>query len=133
VAQILVIEDDKVLNKAYQLILEREGHSVTAAYDGREGLKAAEKQKPAIILLDLLMPHMNGIEFLRKYDVLKKHKDVYVIILSNIGSDKEVAEGMRLGAYKYIVKAHATPKQLSVMVNHLINKNIEKKEPPAET
>lgn len=127
-AHILVIEDDKVLNKAYQLILEQEGHTVSTAFDGDEGLAAAAKRKPDIILLDLLMPHMNGIEFLRKYDVVKRHKDVYVIILSNIGSDKEVAEGLRLGAYKYIVKAHATPKQLSVMVNHLINKNIEKKE-----
>jgi two-component system alkaline phosphatase synthesis response regulator PhoP len=127
-AKILIVEDDIALNQAYELILKKEGHEVQTAFDGQEALDKAEKFKPLVILLDLLMPVKGGLDFLREYDVLKKHKDTFVVILSNLGDEAAVEEGMELGAYKYVVKAHASPAQLSVLVNHLINKNIEKKE-----
>lgn len=131
-AKILIVEDDLALNQAYELILKKEGHEVETAFDGQEGLEKAEKFKPLVILLDLLMPVKGGLDFLREYDVLKKHKDTFVVILSNLGDEAAVEEGMELGAYKYVVKAHASPAQLSVLVNHLINKNIEKKEQAEE-
>ena len=127
-AQVLIIEDDKVLNQAYQLILEREGHHVEVAFNGAEGLDKADAHEPDIILLDLLMPTMGGLDFLKEYDAPAKHPNVKIIILSNIGNEKEAEKGMKLGAYKYIVKAHASPNDLSVLVNHLINKNLDKKE-----
>lgn len=125
-AKVLVIEDDLVLNQAYELILEREGHEVVTAFNGQEGLEKANELKPEIILLDLIMPVMGGLEFLKEYDVAAKHPDVKVVILSNIGDEKEAQKGLKLGAYKYIVKAHASPQELSVLVNHLITKNLNK-------
>jgi len=131
-AKILIVEDDAALNQAYELILKKEGHEVETAFDGQEALEKAEQFQPLVILLDLLMPVKGGLDFLREYDVLKKHKDTFVVILSNLGDEAAVEEGMELGAYKYVVKAHASPAQLSVLVNHLINKNIEKKEEAEE-
>lgn len=126
-AHILVVEDDKVLNQAYKLILEKEGHQVDTAFNGSEALGKVEEDAPDIILLDLLMPVMSGLDFLKAFNPLKSRKKSKVIILSNIGNEKEAEKGMAMGAYKYIVKAHASPRDLSVLVNHLINKNLEKK------
>lgn len=126
-AKILVLEDNERINQAYKIILEKEGHEVEVAFDGQEGLEKSKAFEPRIILLDLDMPRMNGLEFLRQYDVINKHKDVKVVIMSNLDKDKEVEEALELGAYKYILKAHASPKQLATLVNHLINKNLEKK------
>ena len=117
-AKILVVEDDKVLNSAYQMILEKDGHTVKAVFDGAEALKLAAKFKPDIILLDLLMPLLGGIDFLATYQPLK-HPKVRVIVLSNMGDEKMVDQARDLGAHKYIVKAHTTPGQLSLMVNHI--------------
>lgn len=125
-ARIIVIEDDKVLNQAYKLILEKEGHEVRTAFNGAEGLDLVDESEPDIILLDLLMPVMGGLDFLKAYDA-HKHPRVKVVILSNIGNEKEAEKGLGLGAYKYIVKAHASPHDLSILVNHLINKNLDKK------
>jgi DNA-binding response OmpR family regulator len=122
-AKILIIEDDRVLNSAYQMILEKEGHEVETAFDGQEGLKKAESLKPNIILLDLLMPTMGGISFLEKYDVEQHASETKVIVLSNMGDEQLVEKARELGAYKYIVKAHTTPGQLSVMVNHILQKS----------
>ncbi len=124
-AKILIVEDDKVLNDAYSLILKKAGHHTTSAKDGEEALEQAETEEPDIILLDLLMPRMNGLQFLQEYDLLNRHPDVKVVILSNIGNDSEVEKAMQLGAYKYIVKAHATPEDLSALVNHLVTKNLD--------
>jgi two-component system, OmpR family, response regulator VicR len=123
-AQILIVEDDKVLNDAYKLTLTHDGHEVESVFNGKEALQVAEEQQPDIILLDILMPEMSGIEFLEHYDLLNKHPKAKVVILSNIGEGQEVARAMALGAYKYIVKAHESPEDLSTLVNHLIRKNL---------
>lgn len=127
--KILIVEDDMILNDAYTLILKRAGHKVTSASNGQEALDAAAVDEPEVILLDLLMPKMNGLQFLEAYD-LSKHPKVKVVILSNIGNDLEVEKAMDLGAYKYIVKAHATPQDLSALVNHLVTKSLSKPEKP---
>lgn len=123
-AKILIIEDDKLLSDAYKLILEKHGHNVATAYNGREGLEKAVTHKPKIILLDLLMPEMDGIEFLENYNADGKRKDVAIVVLSNLGDEKKVEKAMELGAYKYIVKAHARPDELSLIVNHLVDKDL---------
>ncbi len=125
-AKVLIVEDDKVLNQAYTMILKREGHTVKTAFDGKQALQIVKVFNPTIILLDLLMPEVSGLEFLKQYDHKSRPK-TYVVILSNLGDEDAVKQAMRLGAYKYIVKAHSSPSELSVLVNHLISKNIEKK------
>lgn len=126
-AHVLVVEDEKTLNNAYQIILEKAGHTVSAAYNGLEALKLVKQKVPDIILLDLLMPQMGGIEFLEKFKLKKNHPKTVVIILSNLDLDKEIQKAFKLGAYKYILKAITSPQQLAVLVDHLISKNIAKK------
>lgn len=124
--KILVVEDDVLLNDAYRLILTREGHDVLTAGNGKEALDKTKDTEPDIILLDILMPKMNGLEFLEHYDLLHNHKGVKVVIMSNLENTAEVQRAMSLGAYKYIVKANTSANDLSVLINHLISKNLAK-------
>lgn len=117
-ARILVVEDNDILSNAYRQILENQKHDVQVAYNGKEALEKVAKAEPDVIFLDLLMPVMGGLGFLREYD-LAKHPKVKVVILSNLDTDSDIEEAMELGASKYILKAHATPSQLSMLVNKL--------------
>lgn len=126
--KILIVEDDKALNSAYQMILEHEGYDVKTAFDGKEGLELAASFEPHIILLDLLMPTMGGISFLEHYNPSEKHPEVKVIVLSNMGDYQLVDQARNLGAYKYIVKAHTSPGQLARVINHLTGKSTPKKD-----
>lgn len=119
---ILVVEDDNVLSKAYELILKNDGHKVFLATNGKKALSIAESEKPQVILLDLLMPVMDGIKFLKTLQRSDQF-DPTVIVLSNLGDEKKVKEAMQLGAYKYIVKSHATPIQLSMLVKRAAKDN----------
>ncbi len=119
---ILIVEDDKTLSEAYRLILAKENHTVRTASNGKNALEVLADFKPDIILLDLLMPEMDGIEFLEKYELDKQGKGVKVVILSNVGDDKKVKDALKLGATRYIVKAHATPDELARLVNHMMPK-----------
>jgi CheY-like chemotaxis protein len=130
VANILIVEDNDMLNRAYRMILEKSGHTVQSTVNGQEALDAVKEFQPKVILLDLLMPKMGGIEFLRQYDANKMHKDVKIVVLTNLGKEEDIQEAMDLGAYKYIIKAHSSPADLAALVNHLIKKNVE---PPANS
>ena len=110
-ARILVIEDNKTLNQAYKLILQREGHDVRVAFNGKEGLELAGLAEPNLILLDMLMPVMDGVEFLRNYKPTE-HPKTIITILSNLNEDSEVQEALRLGAHQYILKASTSPQEL---------------------
>ena len=121
-ASILVVEDNTYLNQAYSLILTKEGYEVDVAFDGEEALEKIKKKKPDIMLLDLLMPKMGGIEVLKHLSKDKKNDAITILILSNLSDDEEVAEARKLGASKYILKAHASPQELAVRVRHLLRK-----------
>ncbi len=122
-AKILIAEDEHTLNEAYQMILESQGHEVYPAYDGLEALKIAAKHPPDLILLDLRMPRLGGIEFLKKYDPANNHPHVKVIIFSNLDMEREIDEAYDLGAHKYILKAWASPKELVRLVDEILKKN----------
>lgn len=117
--KVLIVEDEALLNEAYQTILGKEGFDHKSAYNGEEALKILEDFTPDVILLDLRMPKMNGIEFLKAFDDAKK-KDVKIIIFSNYDVQKEIDEAFALGATRYMLKAWATPKELVRVVNDLL-------------
>ena len=121
-ATILIVEDERNLNEAYQMILKNEGHEIKAAYDGTEALKITKDVEPDLILLDLRMPKMGGVEFLKKYNLKKNHPKVKVVIFSNLDTQKEIDEAYGLGAEKYMLKAWASPKELIQLVNSLLKK-----------
>jgi len=110
-AKVLVIEDNKTLNQAYKLILQREGHDVRVAFNGQEGLELVKLETPSLILLDMLMPVMNGVAFLEEFKP-HDHPETTVIILSNLNEDTEVQHALKLGAKKYILKASTSPQEL---------------------
>ena len=116
-ANILVVEDDKDLNNAYKIILESENHKVVSAFNGKEALKALDSFTPDLILLDLLMPIMGGLEFLQHYDLGNKHPDVKVLIFTNMENSPEVTEAYNLGAARCIIKSWTAPQNLSRVIS----------------
>lgn len=112
----MVVEDEQTLSEAYQLILDAQGYEVVVAQDGGKALDVTEKFDPDLILLDLRMPRVGGIEFLKRYDLNSKHPNVKVIVFSNLDDQKEIDEAYSLGAERYILKAWASPKELVKIV-----------------
>lgn len=119
-AKILVVEDDLRLKLTYDIILNKEGHEVERAEDGEEALAKAETFRPDLILLDMLMPKVNGLEFLKRYDVKKSHPDVKIIVFSNMSMPKEMEEAYKLGATKYMLKSSTSPKQLAELIRQTL-------------
>ncbi len=103
--KILIIEDDVVLSKMYQKKFEIEGYEVAAVYSGGEGLVAASKEKPDAILLDIMMPAMDGFAVIRKLHEEKETANIPIIVLTNLGTSPVfVEEAKRLGVKDYLVK-----------------------------
>src|SRR5574338_278938 len=121
-ATILIVEDEQNLNEAYQMILKSAGHEVYAAYDGSEALKITDNLEPDLILLDLRMPKVGGVEFLKQYNLKENHPKVKVVIFSNLDTQKEIDDAYKLGADKYMLKAWASPKELINLVESLLKK-----------
>jgi len=103
--KILFIEDESALQKTLGEILKQEGYEVTPALDGEVGLRMAKDKKPDLILLDLILPKIHGIEVLRKLKEDKETKEIPVIVLTNLGEIKDVEKAIELGATTYLVKA----------------------------
>ncbi|HSW37109.1 MAG TPA: response regulator [Candidatus Saccharimonadales bacterium] len=125
-ANILVVEDDKDLNNAYKIILENEGHKVETAHHGEEALKKLKSFAPDLILLDLLMPIMGGLEFLQHYDIARKHPDVKVLIFTNMENSPEVAAAYNLGALRCIIKSWTAPQNLARVVSDALESKTAK-------
>jgi CheY-like chemotaxis protein len=115
-ATILIVEDENALNQAYQIILRQAGYTVVSAYDGEDALQKAASHTPDLILLDLRMPHMDGLNFLRHYKLRELHPDVKVIVFSNYDIQQDIDEAYDQGADRYILKAWASPKELLKVV-----------------
>lgn len=115
-ARVLVVEDDLRLKLTYDIILKKEGHVVERAQDGQEALKKAKEFKPDLILLDMLMPRMSGLEFLRAYDGQNKHPNVKIIVFSNMSMPNEMEQAYALGAAKYMLKSSTSPRQLAELI-----------------
>jgi two-component system, OmpR family, response regulator VicR len=119
-ANILIVEDDKDLNKAYQLILKREKHQVETAYNGLEALEKLQTFIPDLVLLDLLMPIKSGVDFLKEYDIRFKHPDVRVVVFTNLENSPEINEAFGLGAYKCVIKSWTAPQGLVKVVGDVL-------------
>lgn len=119
-AHVLIVEDDKDLNAAYKIILEKEGHTVETAFNGQEALDKLQTFEPQLILLDLLMPVMGGLEFLKNFD-LKTKPSVKVLIFTNMENSPEVTEAYGLGAHRCIIKSWTAPQNLSRVVNDALS------------
>ncbi|HEX7633427.1 MAG TPA: response regulator [Candidatus Saccharimonadales bacterium] len=127
-ARILIVEDDRDLNAAYSTILQSVGHEVASAFDGKEALKKLKDFDAELILLDLLMPIMGGLEFLQQYDLLKAHPNVKVLIFTNMENSPEVTEAYKFGAHRCIIKSWTAPHNLAKVVSDTLNNTASSKE-----
>ena len=106
--KILIIEDDKSLVNLIEQAFDSQNFDIILAIDAEEGLDKAVLEQPAIIILDILLPGKTGFECLEKLKENSKTKKIPVVILSNLGQDQEIREGLKLGAVDYLVKADFT-------------------------
>jgi len=114
---ILLVEDEQMLREAYQYLLTDYGYRVVTKSDGQQALDYLNHhQAPDLILLDLLMPHMSGVEFLRATDVRQAYPTTVVIVFSNLSSPAKTSELLELGASKHVVKAELGPSDLLQLV-----------------
>jgi DNA-binding response OmpR family regulator len=107
--KVLIVDDDAFLSGIYATKLELENFAVVSASDGEEGVKAALKEKPDIILMDVLMPKLDGFEALKRIKADPETKDIPVIMLTNLGQKEDVEKGLQEGAADYLIKAHFVP------------------------
>lgn len=110
--KILLVEDDPFLIDIYTTKFKEAGFSVEVASDGEEGLRKLNEEKFDLLVLDIVLPQIDGWEILRK---IKNHPPaggLKIVVLSNLGQKGEVEKGLKLGATKYLIKAHYTPSQV---------------------
>lgn len=118
--QILLVEDDPFLIDIYTTRLKEAGFAVVVALDGQEALNKIKKEKPDLVLLDIVLPQIDGWEILREIKSDQNLKDLPVIILSNLGQKEEVEKGVTLGASRYLIKAHYTPSEVVAEIKKIL-------------
>lgn len=109
---ILIIEDDKFLRELITQKLIREGYNISEAADGEEGIKKVKEEKADLVLLDLILPGIDGFEVLSRMKEEPALSQIPVIILSNLGQKDDVEKGLKMGAVDYLIKAHFTPGEI---------------------
>ncbi len=118
--KILIIEDDKFLRELINKKLAKEGYDIIEAVDGEDGTRKAKEEKPDLVLLDLILPGIDGFEVLHRVKQDIETSAMPVIILSNLGQKDDVERGMKLGAADYLIKAHFTPGEIVEKVKNIL-------------
>lgn len=119
--KIFVVEDDSFVMDIYRTKLIQEGFEVDTADNGMEALKKLEEIKPDLILLDIIMPYVDGLEVLKKVREMEKTKETPVILLTNLSQKEEINQGLALGANDYLIKSHFTPSEVLEKINKYLN------------
>lgn len=120
--KILFIEDESALQKTFGDLLKQEGFETISAFDGKTGLDLARLKKPDLILLDLILPKMDGFKVLEELKKDKKTKNIPVVVLTNLEGIEEVEKAIQLGATTYLVKAQYTLKEVISKVKEILKK-----------
>jgi len=120
--RILIIEDDKFLRKIIKKKLLNEDYDVIEGIDGEEGLRLAQEKKPDLILLDLVLPSMDGFEVLSKLRKDKKTSKTPVFIFSNLNERENIKKGLKMGADDYLIKSNLNPEDIIVRIEKLFSK-----------
>jgi DNA-binding response OmpR family regulator len=120
--KVAIIEDDIAIVQMYRTKFENEGYEVETAGDGQTGLELIESFQPDVILLDLMMPNMTGLDMLQQLRAQPGGKDAKVIVLTNMGDTETATRVYKMAADDYIVKAEMTPKQVADRLKALLDK-----------
>lgn len=119
-ARILVVEDDPIISEMYHTAFSFDNYEVQTAADGEAGLAAIKSWQPTIVLLDIMMPKMNGLQVLEAMKSDEVLKNIPVIVLTNLSDKNDAESALARGAVKYIVKAEHNPKEVTDMVKEII-------------
>jgi two-component system, OmpR family, alkaline phosphatase synthesis response regulator PhoP len=117
--RILIVDDEPDIVTSLEFLMEREGFEVEVAVDGEAALKAAEARPPDLVLLDIMLPKMNGFELCQKLRADPKWRGVKIVMLTAKGRESEIAKGLALGADVYVTKPFST-KELVAQVQQLL-------------
>jgi len=117
---ILLVEDDPFMIDIYTTKLKEAGFSVQVAVDGEEALNKMKEKRPDLLVLDIVLPRLTGFELLKTIRSSSKLQKVPVLILSNLGQKREVEEGLKLGAIKYLIKAYYTPTEVVKEIKEIL-------------
>jgi len=118
--KILIVEDDPLMGRMYQKVFSFEKYETELATDGEEGLVKARSAKPTLILLDVMMPKLNGLQVLERLKADPETKAIPVVILTNLAGTQDAEKALAMGAVKYIIKSEYEPKQVTAMVKEIL-------------
>ena len=119
--KILVVDDDPFILDMYVIKFKEQGFQIDTATDGKMALDRIEAGKPDIVLLDVVMPKMDGFDVIKKIQESKTPRTYKILFLTNFGQKEDVERGMQLGADGYIIKAHFTPSEVVAKVKELLS------------
>lgn len=120
--KILIVEDDNFVAEVYSTKLLEMGHEVIIAQNGEEGLNALKESIPDLILLDIIMPVMGGIEMLEELKKNEEWKKIPVILLTNVGEKDSIQKVQTLGVQDYLIKSHFTPAEVIEKIDAVLGK-----------
>jgi CheY-like chemotaxis protein len=123
VRDILLVEDDETIATMYLMLLGSKGYGTRHAHDGGEGISMVRKERPGLILLDMMMPRMDGLQFLEALRGWPKTSDIPVVVLSNVADHSLVERALALGAVEYLIKAQTRPQVLIGAIPHWLRGN----------
>ena len=124
-AKVLIIEDDPLIVKIYTTRLTADGYEVLSAENGEDGLKLIEQDGINLIVLDLMMPRVDGFGLLEKIRSTEKTKNIPVLVYSNLAQEEEVNRAKSLGATEFIVKANISPTETVNKIKSYLNHNTQ--------
>lgn len=119
-AKVLLVEDDNNLREIFQMRLQAEGYTALTAADGEEGLVVAMKEKPDLIVADVMMPKLSGFEMIENLRAAPDMKDTKVIMMTALGQAEDQARGEKLGVVKYLVKSQVTLEDFARVVKEVL-------------
>lgn len=132
-AKILIVEDDVLLSKMYTSIFSSGDYQVDSAVDGQDGLEKARTNRPDLILLDIMMPKLNGMEVLSKIKSDPDLEQIPVVILTNLAGDNDVQTALGMGAVRYIIKSEVKPKEVEAIVSEILAGTTRNEIPPVSS
>ncbi len=121
--KILIIEDDREVLELLAKKIEEAGYEALTARDGEEGLRLLREEKPSLVLLDILLPNVDGLELLRRKQALPETADIPTIIISNSGAASEISQARHLGAKDWIVKTEFNLQQTIDKINAIVGQS----------
>jgi CheY-like chemotaxis protein len=121
--KILIVEDDAFVMDIYRTKLSQEGYEIIEAQNGIEAMEKLKEVKPDLILLDIIMPYMDGIEVLKKIKKEENLKTIPIVLLTNLSQKEDISEALGLGANDYLIKSHFTPSEVLEKVKIYFKEN----------